>query len=719
MKKELTPRTIRLAIVALVVLVALGQRVSAARSLPVDADEPVYAWSAAYYAHLMARGEWAEIPQVTTTAEHPVFVRLLYALGLRAAGYAGPPDMPASPTQTDLLWQWGDDQETLGVFMVDRIISVVFGTLQVLVVALVNPLAGAALAIHTMTAKYTAQIYLEAVPAFAITAAFLAYDRARKRGDGETGAWFWLSAAMLGLTAASKYTYAAVGFAMVPFIVWQQRCKPWNIALYGALALAVFLALNPILWPAPVERLLYSLRYHQSYTESVEVARYDYGWWQPLAWMSGAGSWHPGVFWFPFDILIFLASLVGLWFLRRQNNLFTAWYVTGWLILFLWPTKWPQYTLIVTPALCLSLGAIGQAVVERFDLRLDRETWERIAFYLPDHTFWIAPPKGLIIAVAAMIALYGLGYAAFRINRVRQMRGWETVTTSGGELVGDTVTALALDAEGHVWVGTRSGVSIYAGAEHSTLPIPQVTVLTAGDEGNMWVGTESGVVHVRDGVWVTTTAEAMGLAEARVRAIDIDPAGYVWVGTRTGAALWDGTTWRAFSPDEGGLSSDAVLALAVDAQDRAWIGTDSGLAILDISGAEPLWTTYTAFGSELPANSVRALKAQGNGMWIGTGGGGLCFWQAGGWACYRTGNSDIPWNTIAALELDSAGRIWSATEQPAQSGGAVAVFDGEDWRSYTSRNSGLATGQVTAILEDAQGRFWFGTYGAGVSIYDP
>ncbi|MBN1177792.1 MAG: hypothetical protein JXD18_01160 [Anaerolineae bacterium] len=721
MKKQLTPRKIRLIIVAVIVLAALGQRANAALSLPVDADEPVYARSAALYAGLMARGDWAQIPQVTLTAEHPVFVRLLYALALRAAGYAAPADMPAVPAQTDLFWEWGDPPEVLGVFVVDRAVSVLFGTLQVALLALVNPLAGAALALHTMTAKYTAQIYLEAIPACAITASFLAYDRARRKGDGATGPWFWLSAAMLGVTAASKYTYAAVGLAMVPFIVWQQRRKLWNVALYGLLAVAVFFALNPILWPAPVERLLYSLRFHQSYTQSAEVVSYSHPWWQPVAWMGGVGSWHPGVFWFPFDAFTFLASLVGLPFLYRQNKLAFAWYVTGWAILFLWPTKWPQYTLIVTPAICLSVGAIGQAIVDRFDLRLDRETWERISFYLPDHTFWIAPPKWLIAAVAAMVVLYGVGAVVTRIEHTRQVHGWSTYTAGAGELASDTVTALARDAEGRVWVGTRSGVSLSDDTPTTlpTLPDDRVTALLADPAGRMWVGTDTGVSVMEGGEWTTFTAADLGLDDARVLSLAAGPTGDVWVGTRSGIARWDGDAWRAFSPDAGGLASDAALSLAVDAAGTVWIGTDSGLASLNLAGAEPVWTTYTAFASGLTSNSVRALAAGPEGMWVGTGGGGLCLLHEAAWTCYRTANSDIPWNTISVLMVDSAGQLWAGTEHPTQSSGAVAVFDGQTWREYTPRTSGLVEGQVTAITEDPQGRFWFGTYGSGLSIYDP
>ena len=709
---------------------ALLQRSCAAQRLPVDADEPVYARAASYYAGLMARGAWGEIPDYTYNLEHPVFNKLLHAAGLRLIGYQGRADQPAEPPSSDAIAAWGDEPVELGVFRIDRYVSVLFGTLQVLAVASVNLLAGALLAIHTMTVKYTSEIYLEALPAFAVTSSMLAYNRARRRGDGRTGGWFWLSAGLLGVTAASKYVYVVPGLSVIPFLVWQQRKKPWNALLYGLLALAVFIALNPILWPDPVGRLRESVLFHTDYTSSAEVARYDYPWWQPFSWMRGAAIWHPAVFWFPFDLLIFLGGLIGLPFLYRQNRLYFTWFVVGWAFLLLWPTKWPQYTLIVAPAICLSVGAAARAIADRYDLHLDRNTWRRLSRYLPDHTFWIAPPKWLLALVASLILLYGVGSVVVRINRIRQLRDWTSYTASEGVLASDAVRALALDVEGRVWIGTRGGLTIYEEDEitilkatQSPLPDNRVTALELDPAGRMWVGTVAGVSVVEDGNWITYTAVQMGVPSAEVLALAADPEGGMWVGTRSGVAMWDGSTWQAFSPREAGLTSDTVLALALDEVGRVWLGTDRGLAVLDLGDEMSPWISYTATSSSLPSNGVQALEpSPRGGIWIGTGGGGLCLFEREDWTCYRAGTSGLPWNTVNALAVDGQQRIWVATERPTEIGGAVTVLnlsDGPEWRTYTPRNSGLSSGQVNAILQDRKGRYWFATAFEGVSVYGP
>jgi len=719
-------RRVRFLLIAAVLLFALVQRSCAAQELPVDADEPVYAWAASYYAGLMARGEWGAIPDYTFNIEHPAFVKLLFAATLRLVGYEGRTAQAVRPSAADAIAGWHDEPEELGIFLVDRYVSVIFGTLQVVALTIVNPLAGALLAIHTMTVKYTSQIYLEAVPAFAITASILAYDRVRRQGEGKTGIWFWLSAALLGVTASSKYIYVVPGLVMVPFIIWQHRRRPWNVLLFGLLALAVFFALNPVLWPDPIGRLRESILFHARYPASPEVARYDHAWWQPLNYMRGAAVWHPTVFWFPFDLFIFIASLIGLPFLFRRNPLAFAWYVAGWLFLFLWPTKWPQYTLIVVPAICLSVGALGSAVTDRFDIGLNEATWKKVSRYLPDETFWIAPPKWLLVAAAVLILLYAIGYVGVRINRIQQLQGWTTYTENEGLIVSDAVTSIAVDDRDRVWVGTQAGLTIYEGdtptvVREGTSPLSddQVTALVRDATGRMWVGTAAGVDVVEGGAWTSHTAADLGLPVIRVRALAADGAGGVWVGTTVGAAYWDGEGWETFDPTDSYLTSQSVLALTVDGEGRVWMGTERGLAVLDRSGSAPMWTAYTVATSPLTNNGIRALMTDRAGrVWVGTGGGGACRVAGDEWDCYKTSNSAIPWNSVTALMEDEEGRVWVATHRPTEIGGAVARFDGDQWQTFTPRNSGLASGAVAAMAEGPQGRYWFGTQFAGLSIYD-
>lgn len=100
--------------------------------------------------------------------------------------------------------------------------------------------------------------------------------------------------------------------------------------------------------------------FHAEYSQSYWVTRYAYPFWQPLVWFSKSFSgFFPAthtVFLVKADAVISLLALVGLPELWRWQPAYFYWLVIGFLTLLAWPTKWPQYTMIVIVPVCLSAG---------------------------------------------------------------------------------------------------------------------------------------------------------------------------------------------------------------------------------------------------------------------------------------------------------------------------------------------------------------------------
>jgi len=342
-----------------VVTIALGLRLRAVDRLPIDYDEDDYLLAAQQYATAIRDGDWTALTQLNYRPEHPPLNKLVYGLALAVLPPAE--EIPDRPTSAEPASSLPEPH-----LQVARAVAAVAGTLQVLVVALLDPLAGLFLAIHTFTIKYTSQVMLEALPALTSTVAVLAYARSRGKWNG----WLALSAIALGLAASSKYLFAIAGMAIVVHWLWAAanqageeslrkrlrlvaRLAPALLA-WGLLAVAVFALADPYLWPAPVERLRDSVLFHGVYTQSDTVQRANYPLWQPLVWIFQSVPWHPGVFVVALDALIALLAVLGLKPTWRKNPLYVIWLAVALAFLLVWPTKWPQYILILTVPLSLA-----------------------------------------------------------------------------------------------------------------------------------------------------------------------------------------------------------------------------------------------------------------------------------------------------------------------------------------------------------------------------
>lgn len=384
----------KISLVLLIALLALGFRLWAVSFLPIDYDEDDYLAAGQRYAQAMRQGDWQFIIDYDYNYEHPPLTKLVYAWMIVALPEAPllPESSPALPPASSLPQPH---------FHLARLSSAVFGSLEVLGLALLNPLAGFFLAAHTWTVKYTSQIMLEPLPALTSLVTALCYIRWKRSWMGEQSAkangWLWLSALFLGITAASKYTYCVVGLAILGdwlWDVWAARRSgaaenPWrNLALilaWGAASVALFVVFDPRMWHDPLGRLGQSLLYHGNYATSDYVRRAGFPTWQPLVWLAGPVLWHPGAFFLPLDFYTFLLAIFGLRRAWQKQRVIALWLVMALVVLLLWPTKWPQYILILTAPLCLA-AAEGFQIAIWEPLRGWLRRWRRSSGTVQENT---------------------------------------------------------------------------------------------------------------------------------------------------------------------------------------------------------------------------------------------------------------------------------------------------------------------------------------------
>ncbi len=360
------PLPFRLLAICLIVFLAWVMRARAVELLPADYDEDDYLRAAQEYAAVFRSGQWSELGEYNYIPEHPPLAKILSGLAI-----AQDPEVALIPERPTTAQP--DSNLPQPHLKHARGLNAILGTLTVLVTTLLNPLAGLMLATHTYTIKYVSQVMLEALPALTSLLSVVCYARSKQsRVPGKTYTWLALSAIFLGLTAASKYLYAVVGFAiLVDWFLENRRNKTltrfFGLALtWGMVSLGMFFLFYPYLWQDPLNRLKESVFDLAGYAGAAsEVERANYPVWQPFIWLSTSVAWHPGVFWVSADGLITLLAAFGVRRLWREGRVYALWLGLALLTLLLWRTKWPQYILVLTVPLCLSAAAGIKSIYEK------------------------------------------------------------------------------------------------------------------------------------------------------------------------------------------------------------------------------------------------------------------------------------------------------------------------------------------------------------------
>ncbi|MFN3076638.1 MAG: two-component regulator propeller domain-containing protein [Alphaproteobacteria bacterium] len=312
------------------------------------------------------------------------------------------------------------------------------------------------------------------------------------------------------------------------------------------------------------------------------------------------------------------------------------------------------------------------------------------------------------------------------------------------------VRALTPDPQRNsMWIGTSTGLLEVDQARRSVkntftradgLANEYVFGIGVDPTGKAWFGTNAGGVSTYDtaGKW-KTYFPMHGLADYWVYCFAYDKAGGAWIGT------WDGASYVAPGSDtfhtyRSELINVWVYGLAVDAEGKVWFGTEGGVSMYDAKATDgkawKSWTSKDGLGirntAELPRSPNTGLgtrvrhdltvESQGKesfnpdyvfsvlvdarrgGVWFGTWGGGVSFFDGKGtWKSYGV-NDGLAGNIVYGIAQDKEGGLWFATNH------GVSHFDGERFIKY-GRADGLLGEEVFAVAVDPQGAVWFGTKG--------
>lgn len=276
------------------------------------------------------------------------------------------------------------------------------------------------------------------------------------------------------------------------------------------------------------------------------------------------------------------------------------------------------------------------------------------------------------------------------------------------DIPGNAISAICVDTQGHVWVGSDRGVLEREGGHFqnrnpTNAPGFSVNGMTFTGDGGLWVLENNGCLWKwLDHRWFTVTQQ--GALEFRGLTDEFqlhgDRDGGLWV-INYGEAVWhvlpDGRIQKLTKQD--GLPSTKIKCWFQDKEGNIWMGTeDSGLVRL-----RKRIFHVVQDGAVLPDRNVCSVcEDQTGAVWVGTSSGLMARWQDGVMTPLDLTAVAQPPIFDVTVCGDGAGRLWIGTVR----GGVLVSEKGTLRRPFPSADVGTV---ARVLFADRQGRMWFGS----------
>lgn len=157
-----------------------------------------------------------------------------------------------------------------------------------------------------------------------------------------------------------------------------------------------------------------------------------------------------------------------------------------------------------------------------------------------------------------------------------------TMLTEEDGLIHYSVSALLVDSQDRVWVGTAKGLSCYSDGQFVNYTTAEglvhnpVVSLAEDRQGRIWIGTWDGGLSCFDGERFSNFTTDDGLAHDHITYIMEDRQGLLWLATWGGGlSRYDGASFSNFTTNDG-LAHDRLRSVYEDQQGHLWIATFGG-----------------------------------------------------------------------------------------------------------------------------------------------
>ncbi len=294
-----------------------------------------------------------------------------------------------------------------------------------------------------------------------------------------------------------------------------------------------------------------------------------------------------------------------------------------------------------------------------------------------------------------------------------QMNEWTSFTFT------DNIRDMAEDGD-YLWLGTTGGLirynkldstSVHYNKANSSLPSNSITALSIDGNGSLWIGTTSGLTVHNGKRWSTFTADNSILPSSYINDIAMGDDGTVYIGTGNGLVTRHSVNWTVFQLYPNHTSqSGRVSAILPLGGDTVWLAS-TGPKLFKMAGAAIIDSiVIVGLSSWYPINS---LYEDTNGDLLISSDKGLFRYSGDSIATFNQTNSPLPINHTHFTFRDSDGSFFIAT----CSHGLIKAED-TVWTEFNPIHSGIDFGCITSVVKIQPGRFWIASANSGLLEFD-
>ena len=306
------------------------------------------------------------------------------------------------------------------------------------------------------------------------------------------------------------------------------------------------------------------------------------------------------------------------------------------------------------------------------------------------------------------------------------------------------ISSIIEDDQKRIWAGSSHGLyyldhngksfQAFDGQTTQGLSSNKVYALGNDRKGGVWIGTDNGLdilnpVNFSIERFKPDISNIHSLSHKSIRSIYTDQFGIFWVGTYQGGLNKYDTNLSQFGLkginmlDRHGESTNMITSF-LEYQNKVLLGVDGGGLYFYDRDSDQLSPVV------IPENknnyTVLALEGQKDKIWIGTYQQGIIEYDFVSkiQKKYKAGDGahDLNHNEIFCLTKDSQGNLWIGTN-----GGGINIIEAKDGtiRKYMGQNRNThahiepPNNFIRALQEDQDKNMWIGSYGSGLSMYNP